>query len=243
MVQRSLLDDVPEAILVREVGRAFVHHRRGAVHERAVDDVAVAGDPADVGGAPVDVVVAQIEDQARRVLRLHRVAARRVDHALGLAGGARRVEDEQRVLGRRARARRARATRSAPPAPSARRAARPSTPALRCGVTTRTFSTVRQPDSSAASTLALSGTTLPRRQPPSAVMSSLQPASLMRSRMAVGGEAAEDDRVRGADARAGEHRDGQLGDHRHVDGDAVAGLDAERLERVGEAADLGVELR
>ena len=39
--------------------------------------------------------------------------------------------------------------------------------------------------SSAASTVALSGTTLPRRQPPSAVMMSLQPASLTRSRIAV----------------------------------------------------------
>ena len=49
----------------------------------------------------------------------------------------------------------------------------------------------------------------------------------------VGGEAAEDDRVRGSDAGAGEHRDGELGDHRHVDRHAVAPLDAERAERVG----------
>ena len=37
---------------------------------------------------------------------------------------------------------------------------------------------------SAPSTLALSGTDLPRRQPPSAVMHSLAPQSLMRSRSA-----------------------------------------------------------
>jgi hypothetical protein len=59
----------------------------------------MSGDPADVGGAPVDVLVAQIEDQARGVLRAHGVAGRRMDHALRLAGGARGVEDEQRVLG------------------------------------------------------------------------------------------------------------------------------------------------
>ena len=57
----------------------------------------------------------------------------------------------------------------------------------------------------------------------------------------VGREAAEDDGVDRADARAGEHRDGELGDHRHVDGDAVALLDAVLLEHVGEAADLVVE--
>ncbi len=48
---------LPEAVEVGEVGRALVHEDGGAVLEGAVDDVAVAGDPADVGGAPVDVVV------------------------------------------------------------------------------------------------------------------------------------------------------------------------------------------
>ena len=58
----------------------------------------------------------------------------------------------------------------------------------------------------------------------------------------VGAEAAEDDRVRGADARAGEHRDGGLGDHAHVDRDAVAGLHAEVGERRGEPDHLAMEL-
>ena len=58
----------------------------------------------------------------------------------------------------------------------------------------------------------------------------------------LGAEAAEDHRVHRADARAGEHGDGGLGDHRHVDRDAVALLDAEVLEDVGEAADLAMEL-
>ncbi len=55
-------------------------------------------------------------------------------------------------------------------------------------------------------------------------------------------EAAEHHRMDGADAGAGEHRDRRLQDHRHVDGDAVALLDAARLQHVGEAADLGVQL-
>ena len=58
----------------------------------------------------------------------------------------------------------------------------------------------------------------------------------------VGGESAEDDGVDGADARAGEQGDGQLGRHAHVDGDAIAFLDAERLEGVGELLHFGVEL-
>ena len=59
----------------------------------------------------------------------------------------------------------------------------------------------------------------------------------------VGRETAEDDGVGRPDARAGEHRDGQLGDHRHVDGDPVALLHAEGAEGVGEPADLVEEVR
>ena len=50
------LDDLPEAVLLRPVRRALVHHDGGTVGERSVDDVAVARHPADVGRAPVDVV-------------------------------------------------------------------------------------------------------------------------------------------------------------------------------------------
>ena len=45
-----------------------------------------------------------------------------------------------------------------------------------------------------------------------------------------------------ADARAGEHRDDDLGDHRQVDADDVALAHAEVLQRVGEALDLGQQL-
>ena len=58
----------------------------------------------------------------------------------------------------------------------------------------------------------------------------------------VGGEPAEDDGVNGADTRAGEQRDGQFRRHAHVNGDAIAFPDAERLKGVGEALDLGVQL-
>src|SRR3546814_20359654 len=53
----------------------------------------------------------------------------------------------------------------------------------------------------------------------------------------VGGKTAEDDDVHRADARAGEHRDRTPGDHRHIDGDEVAPLDAHFPERVREAED------
>ena len=55
----------------------------------------------------------------------------------------------------------------------------------------------------------------------------------------LGREAAEDDAVHRTDARAGEHRDRALGDHRHIDGDAVALPDAQLLQRVRETDDVG----
>src|SRR3546814_17627197 len=51
-------------------------------------------------------------------------------------------------------------------------------------------------------------------------------------------EAAEHHRVDRADARAGQHGIGGFRNHRHVDGDAVALLDAARLQGLGDAADV-----
>ena len=55
-------DDRPETVGLRKIRRAFVHQAGSAVLQRAVDDVAVAGDPSNVGGAPVSVFIFQIED-------------------------------------------------------------------------------------------------------------------------------------------------------------------------------------
>ena len=56
------------------------------------------------------------------------------------------------------------------------------------------------------------------------------------------GEAAEDHRMNGADARTGQHGVSRLGNHRHVDAHPVAALDAARAQRVGQAADCLVQL-
>ena len=58
----------------------------------------------------------------------------------------------------------------------------------------------------------------------------------------LGGEAAEHHAVDGADAGAGQHGDGQGGDHGQVDDNPVALLDALLLEHVGELGDLFPEL-
>ncbi len=98
-VDLVLVDHLPEARHVRVVRDALEHQGGGAVGQGAVDDVGVARDPADVGGAPVDLAFLVVEG----VLVGHggedQIAAGGVQGALGLAGGAGGVEDEERVLG------------------------------------------------------------------------------------------------------------------------------------------------
>ena len=52
-----LLHQLPESALMRGVRCALVDHLGRTVDQRTVDDVAVAGDPSDIGGAPVDVLL------------------------------------------------------------------------------------------------------------------------------------------------------------------------------------------
>ena len=52
-----LFDDLEVPVLVRRGRGALVDHLGRAVGQRPVDDVGVAGDPADIGRAPVDVAV------------------------------------------------------------------------------------------------------------------------------------------------------------------------------------------
>ena len=94
------LGDVPPAILVGIVRRALVQHRGGAVAQRPVDDVAVAGHPADVGRAPVHVLVAlEVEDVVVRRRDAHEVPRCRMRDPFRLRGRARGVEQVEQILG------------------------------------------------------------------------------------------------------------------------------------------------
>ncbi len=90
------VDDAPEAVVFRPVWSAFIHEAGRAEGERAIDDVAVAGDPADVGRAPVNVVVAKVEDVFASHVGVQKIAAGGVQDAFRFAGRSAGVEDEQR---------------------------------------------------------------------------------------------------------------------------------------------------
>ena len=57
----------------------------------------------------------------------------------------------------------------------------------------------------------------------------------------IGAESAKHHRMDRADPGAGQHGDGGLGDHGHVNGHAIAFLDAEGFQDVGAFADVGVK--
>ena len=96
-VHAELLGDPPRAAGVRVVRGALVEDAGGAEGERPVDDVGVAGDPADVRHAPVRVVRVDVLVELRRAGHVGEVAAGGVLAALRAAGGAGRVHQEQRV--------------------------------------------------------------------------------------------------------------------------------------------------
>ncbi len=100
-----LVDDLPKARRVGIVGHTLEHQRRGAVGERPVEDVAVPGHPADIGGAPINLALAVVENVFMGHRRIDEIAAGRVQHPFGLPGRARGVKDKQRVLGRHFRRR------------------------------------------------------------------------------------------------------------------------------------------
>ena len=96
-----LLDHAPERPGVGRADRlALVEHRGRPGEQRAVDDVAVADDPAHVGGRPHHVAGVDVVDVRHRPGEGDRVAAVVAHDALRRAGRARGVEDVERV-GRR----------------------------------------------------------------------------------------------------------------------------------------------
>ena len=94
----EFLDDFPEAIRLRPIWGSLVKNAGGSIGKRAVYKVAVPGDPAHIGGAPVNILFFEVEDVFARGSRAGHVAASRVQNAFRLPGGSACVKDEQRMF-------------------------------------------------------------------------------------------------------------------------------------------------
>ena len=250
-VHPELLGDPPGPARVRVVRHALVDHGRGAEGQRPVDDVGVAGDPADVGHAPVHVVRVDVLVVLGRPGHVGHVAAGAVLAALRPAGRAAGVHEEQRRLGGHGHRRDGRSL------VLAEQVVHEHVPAVDHGRLGRVLAGVTAPHEDLVDLLALLGRLVDGLVGLDLVIDELaaavvavhrdqHPAARVRDAGAAGvpAEAAEYLRVNDPEPRAGQHRDRQLGNHRHVQGDPVAGLQAERVPQHGsELIHLAEQLR
>ncbi|SAF30017.1 Uncharacterised protein [Enterobacter cloacae] len=82
----------------RPVWHALKHQRCCATGQRAVQQVAVPGHPAHVGGTPVDVARMVVEDVFEGGCRIDQITAGGVQHAFRLAGRTGGIKNEQRIF-------------------------------------------------------------------------------------------------------------------------------------------------
>ena len=237
-----LLDQLPPDPGVGPDRQAFVEDRRHAGDQRAVDDVAVADDPADVAGREVGLARAAAEDVLHARRERDRVAAGVALHALRTAGRPARVERVARVVGVDPGAGNdvvevplAQGGIVLVPAGDAvhRRQAAIDEQHLRGLVPREADGVVEQGlvgDDLAGAAAGIGADDHGR-------LGVIDPIGEADAR-----EAAEHDRMDRADARARQHREHRLGNHRHVDQDAVAEADAERDQHRRHALDFAMQL-
>ena len=237
-----LLDQAPPDAGIGAQRRAFVHQCRHAGNQRAVDDVGVTDDPADVRGREHRFAGVAAVDVLHRRGQRDRVAAGVALHALRLAGGARGVQD----VGGLARLQ-----------PDAGHAGIHVLRAQR-----RVIDIAAGGAREVLLQPAIDHEHLFRRvlgQRAGLVQQMLVGHDLAAAHAGLGrydhlgsgvidargqrtgGETAEHHRVDGADARTRQHRESGLGNHRHVDQHAVAAAHAERLQDGRRALDLALQ--
>jgi len=239
-VDLVLVHHFPAAAGIGVGGDALEHQGDGAVGQGAVDDVGVAGHPAHIGGAPIDLALAIVEHVLEGHGRLQQVAAGGVQHALGLAGGAGSIEDEQRVFG-------VHGLRRAIGVGASHQLVVPLVAAFH-PVDVIAGALYHQAGVYIGAGLQrLVGVDLERYRASTAhalvgsdhgLAVGIEDTILQR----FGREAAEHNGVNRADAGTGEHGVGRLGNHRHVDADPVAFLYAARLQHVSQLTDLFLQL-
>ena len=234
-------DDGPEPIPVGIIRRTLVHHRSGPVRQRPIDNVAVAGDPANIGGTPIDIRLFQVENPLGSGIDAGQIAAGGVDDALGLAGSAAGVEHIEHILA-------VHRLRSAGQRLAGHQVVPPHIPpgghplrglagaaddhhlfhrgsALQGGV-----GVLFQRHNAAAAIAPVGGN------------QHLGLGILQAVADGFGAEPAKDDAVRRADPGAGQHRNRQFRDHRQINRYPVALFYPQAFQPVGKAADLPIQV-
>ena len=232
--------DAPRAPGIGELRHAFVKHAGGGQRQRAVNDVGVAGDPADVRHAPVDVFGMNVLIILGGAGDVGEIAAGAMLAAFGFAGGAAGVHEEERIFGVHGNGFDDAIAIILEDVVDEEVALhdhrRVGSVAVRIAL----------PDQNLVDVLAFffggfdgdigAGFVVhPAAVAVIAVGIDEDAAAGIGGAQAAGfaGEAAEHDGVNDAEASAGQHGDGQLRNHGHVDGDAIALLQSGKFAQHG----------
>ena len=92
------LHHIPHCACIGVVWRAFTQHAGQPFQQRAVHDVRVPHNPADVGRGPKNIARFAVKKSAQVVASPHHVATVYVHHAFGLAGAAAGVQNVEWVF-------------------------------------------------------------------------------------------------------------------------------------------------
>mmetsp|Transcript_27214 Transcript_27214/g.49756 ORF Transcript_27214/g.49756 Transcript_27214/m.49756 type:complete len:380 (-) Transcript_27214:71-1210(-) len=234
-----LFADLPEAAGVGIGGHAFEHERRGPVGKRAVNDIAVAGDPAHIRSAPEHVPILVIKDNFVGHGGVNEIAARAVDNPFGLTGGAGGVEDEERIFGGHFLGRAILCGLGGGLVQPDIKTVAPGN-LLAGALDHQTFRGVDHVDQRLVHVVLEVGHPAPAR---GTIGSDHHLGITARNarRQCVGREARKNDGMDRADARAGQHGIGRLGDHRQIKHDPVAFAHAHAFEDIGHFTGLRVQ--
>src|SRR5439155_17889311 len=92
------LDDSPKPIGLGPVRCAFVSHNCRTIRQRTINNVAMAGHPADVSGAPKNIFVANVEDVFHSRMDADEITACRMQNSLRFPSRAARIQKVERML-------------------------------------------------------------------------------------------------------------------------------------------------
>src|SRR4029077_6398342 len=225
---------------VGELRDAFIEHAGGGEGERTVNNVGVAGDPADVGHAPVDVFRVNVLIILGGARDVGEIATGAVLTTFGLAGGAAGVHEEERSFG---------VLRDGLDGVAAKifqHVVDEKVAPHDHGRVGSEFSGVALPYEDLINVLALFRCGLHGDIRAGFVVHPLAVAAVAvgvdeNATARIGGaearsfaaQTAQDDGMNHAEPGAGKHGDGQLRNHGHVDGDAVASLQSGEIAEHG----------
>ncbi len=234
-------DNAPPHARVGPRGQTFVHDGGHAGDQRAIDDVAVPHHPADVAGGKVGLAGLGIEDVLHAGSQRHGIATGVALHSLGLAGGTAGVERVAGVRGFHPLARHG----------SVQVLCTQRRPVM---VTARVHGGGHQ-----APVHHENGGRLVAGQRNRFIQQWLVRHAFAATRAGIGaddghglsildargerarGKTAKHHRMQRANAHAGQHGKGGLGNHGHVDEHAVALLHPQALQHGGHALHFGVQ--